>query len=83
MTQVFEELLVTMPIASHQLPPGQWPVQGNWTIEDWERLPDDGQRYELIDEVLYMTNAPSAHISIAVQNLLACSEIIWQNNRHV
>ena len=35
-----------------------WPVQGQWTYEDFLRLPDDGIRYEIIDGVLYMTNAP-------------------------
>ena len=36
------------------------PPQGSWTSEHWERLPDDGNRYELIEGVLYMTTAPSA-----------------------
>src|SRR3972149_5608466 len=35
-----------------------WPEQGQWTYEDFLRLPDDGVRYEIIDGVLYMTNAP-------------------------
>ena len=35
------------------------PAQGHWTYADWERLPDDGDRYEVIDGVLYMTTAPS------------------------
>ena len=30
-----------------------------WTYERWEQLPDDGNRYEVIDGVLYMTTAPS------------------------
>ncbi|MCU0493768.1 MAG: Uma2 family endonuclease [Chloroflexaceae bacterium] len=31
-----------------------------WNYERWEReLPDDGNRYEIIDGVLYMTTAPS------------------------
>jgi Uma2 family endonuclease len=34
------------------------PKQGKWTVEDWEKLPDDGNRYEVIDGVLYMTTAP-------------------------
>ncbi|NNJ09178.1 Uma2 family endonuclease [Chloroflexales bacterium ZM16-3] len=36
------------------------PPQGRWTIVHWERLPDDGNRYEIIDGKLYMTTAPSA-----------------------
>ena len=34
------------------------PPQGAWTDADYFNLPDDGQRYELINGVLYMT--PSA-----------------------
>ena len=30
-----------------------------WNRERWERLPADGNRYEVIDGVLYMTTAPS------------------------
>ena len=36
-----------------------WPVQGNWTYEDYLRLPDDGQRYEVIRGFLYVSPAPS------------------------
>ena len=35
------------------------PAQGCWTYEDYAALPDDGNRYEVIDGVLYMTTAPS------------------------
>ncbi|MCG8352416.1 MAG: Uma2 family endonuclease [Chloroflexales bacterium] len=35
------------------------PPQGRWTYADYAALPDDGQRYELIDGVLYMTPAPN------------------------
>jgi len=35
-----------------------WPSQGEWTYEDYKRLPDDGLRYEIIGGVLYMTPAP-------------------------
>jgi len=34
------------------------PPQGEWTYEDWLRLPDDGWRYEVIKGVLYMSPAP-------------------------
>jgi Uma2 family endonuclease len=30
-----------------------------WTYARWELLPDDGNRYEIIDGVLFMTTAPS------------------------
>ena len=36
----------------------EWPEQGQWTYADWERLPNNGTRYEVIDEVLYMAPPP-------------------------
>lgn len=35
-------------------------LRADWNRERWEQLPDDGNRYEVIDGVLYMTTAPSA-----------------------
>lgn len=35
-----------------------WPAQGEWTYEDYLRLPDDGQRYEVIQGSLYVTPPP-------------------------
>ena len=34
--------------------------EADWDRARWETLPDDGNRYEVIDGVLYMTTAPSA-----------------------
>ncbi len=56
-----EELRITAPEDQPVLPPGTWPKQGAWTIADWEQLPEDSNRYELIDGVLYVTSAPSTH----------------------
>ena len=39
-------------------PPVAGPPQGRWTYADWERLPADDNRYEVIDGVLYMSTAP-------------------------
>ena len=36
------------------------PPQGQWTYDDWEALPDDENRYEIIDGVVYMSTAPSS-----------------------
>lgn len=47
-------LPVTSPV--HHLSP---PPSGRWTIADYEGLPDDGRRYELIDGELRMTPAPN------------------------
>ena len=33
--------------------------QTEWTVEMLDELPDDGQRYELIDGELFVTPAPS------------------------
>jgi Uma2 family endonuclease len=35
------------------------PPQGEWTYEDWLKLPDDGYRCEVIDGVLYMSPPPT------------------------
>ena len=35
------------------------PPQGQWTYEDYTRLPDNGMRYEVIKGALYMSPAPS------------------------
>jgi Uma2 family endonuclease len=54
-------LPVTFRPQSGDLPSGDWPTQGAWTVADWERLPsDDEARYEVIDGALFMTTAPSA-----------------------
>jgi Uma2 family endonuclease len=34
------------------------PSAGDWTVEDLDRLPDDGLRYELVDGVLLVSPAP-------------------------
>ncbi len=36
----------------------QWPPQGQWTYEDYRRLPDDGMIYEIIEGELHMAPAP-------------------------
>jgi Uma2 family endonuclease len=50
--------------------PADWvpgPEQGSWTYDDYAALPDDGQRYEIVNGVLVMTPAPSPeHQSIVV-----------------
>jgi len=40
--------------------PRTMPAQGDWTVEEmWALLPDDGNRYEVIDGVLYVTPSPT------------------------
>lgn len=46
-------------------------VANGWNRARWEHLPEDGNRYEVIDGVLYMSTAPSSfHQWIARQGLL-------------
>ena len=47
-------LPVAGPVAHLPPPPG-----GRWTVADYERLPEDGQRYELIDGELRIAPAPN------------------------
>ncbi|MCX6049639.1 MAG: Uma2 family endonuclease [Chloroflexi bacterium] len=49
------QLFAPPPLAGDQ---GSWPAQGQWHYEDYLRLPDDGKRYEIIEGVLYVANAP-------------------------
>jgi Uma2 family endonuclease len=46
------------------------PPQGHWTPEDFERLPADGNRYELIDGVLYFYDIPSTFHQWIVMSVL-------------
>jgi Uma2 family endonuclease len=55
---------VTMSTEMGHIPaaaPADWvpgPPQGQWTYEDYAALPDDGNRYEVLHGVLYMTPSP-------------------------
>lgn len=46
-----------------------WPAPGHWTYEDYRRLPDDGQRYEVIQGTLYVSGAPDYDHQYAVHQL--------------
>ncbi|NKQ35668.1 MAG: Uma2 family endonuclease [Chloroflexi bacterium] len=54
------------------LPPRKrgWPKQGEWTYDDYLKLPDDGRRYEIIEGELYVTNAPGLDHQFVVAELL-------------
>lgn len=52
---MIDKLTNATPPAAQAWPP----EQGQWTYEDWLRLPDDGFRYEVIDGVMYMSPPPS------------------------
>lgn len=47
------------------------PGQGEWTYEDYLALPDDGTRYEIIEGVLYVVNAPNSDHQTVVTEVSA------------
>lgn len=61
-------MLKTPPIQSAAAE--NWPEPGQWTYADYQRLPDDGNRYEVIFGVLYRMNTPTIPHQIAVTNLV-------------
>ncbi|MGH9173638.1 MAG: Uma2 family endonuclease [Vicinamibacterales bacterium] len=44
-------------------------ADASWCYAKWEQLPDDGNRYEVIDGVLYMSTAPSFWHQRTIQRL--------------
>jgi len=45
-----------------------WPPQGEWTYEDYARLPDNGMRYEVIDGDLFMSlPSTTAHQTVVIE----------------
>lgn len=47
------------------------PAPGQWTYADYQKLPDDGKRYEIIKGALYMTNAPNMDHQYTVTEIAA------------
>lgn len=43
---------------------------GEWTYSEYARLPDDGNRYEVIDGEVQVTPAPTPHHQMIVRRLL-------------
>ncbi|MCP4363209.1 MAG: Uma2 family endonuclease, partial [Chloroflexi bacterium] len=57
-----------------------WPVQGEWTYEDYLRLPDDGNRYEIIEGTLYVTNAPGYdHQFTVIELVFLIKQFVMEN----
>jgi len=63
------ERVMAAPVALPEVEESLWPEQEEWTYEDYLRLPDDGKRYEIIEGVLYVTNAPSYAHQFVVSEL--------------
>jgi Uma2 family endonuclease len=66
------------------MPMQTWPHQGEWTVETMWRLPEDGNRYEVIDGVLYVTPSPRhvhqdavAALHRRLHDFLAPQEVGW------
>ena len=45
------------------------PAQGQWTYADYLKLPNDGNRYEMIEGVMYVSNAPNSDHQFTVTEL--------------
>ena len=63
-TQIAVQPVTPSPVGQ----PG-WPPQGQWSYADYLRLPDDGRRYEIIEGVLYVANAPSVEHQYTVMKI--------------
>ncbi len=59
----------------------EWPEQGQWTYEDYLNLPEDGCRYEIIEGVLYMTNAPDIDHQFTVVKIISHIEHFVTQNK--
>ena len=45
------------------------PPQGKWTFADWEKISDDGNIYEVINGVLYVSTSPSLFHNYMIRRL--------------
>jgi Uma2 family endonuclease len=57
------------------------PPQGEWTYEDYLRLPEDGYCYQVIEGVLHMTAAPTIKHQDAARNLLVALHLFVREHR--
>ncbi|MFZ5919376.1 MAG: Uma2 family endonuclease [Chloroflexota bacterium] len=72
-----ETLKPTLDVQAEQV----WPLQGQWTYDDYCRLPDDGWRYEVIEGDLYMNPAPRPKHQEAILNLATAMSQFVRNHR--
>ena len=52
------------------------PAQGQWTYDDYQHLPNDGKRYEIINGVLFVANAPNLDHQFVVMESQQSYEIM-------
>jgi Uma2 family endonuclease len=69
------ERVMTAPPPLETRDESSWPAQGEWTYEDYLRLPDDGNRYEIIEGVLYMAPAPDFDHQHTVHQIAVAFEL--------
>ena len=50
--------------------------EADWDRARWETLPDDGNRYEVIDGVLYMTTAPSSFHQWIIRQIASDADLV-------
>ncbi|MET3808033.1 Uma2 family endonuclease [Nakamurella sp. UYEF19] len=58
--------------------PGRWPdhVDGEWTVDDLETLPDNGLRYEIIDGILQVSPSPvTVHQRVVLRLAIAFNTV--------
>lgn len=53
-----------------------------WTIQDLELLPEDGNRYEIVDGELYVAKQPHLHHQIVCSKIVALLEH-WNDQTHM
>jgi len=56
-------------------------ADASWCADRWEKLPADGNRYEVIDGVLYMSTSPSVFHQWIINRLLGLVGLPLQNSR--
>lgn len=61
--------VATLPYTVQPVVQPEWPPQGQWTYDDYARLPNDGWKYEVMRGELYMSPAPSPRHQRAVLRL--------------
>jgi len=52
-----------------------------WTYEDYLKLPNDGRRYEIIEGVLYVSNAPNIDHQFTVVKLVSQMDVFVTQNQ--
>ena len=68
---IISPLVIPCPLPHLPARDWAWPVQGEWTYEDYARLPDDGRRYEIIKGVLYVAAAPNLNHQYTVGEIFS------------